>query len=222
MPWGLVVVDMSSGVPGERWPILPETVGYQVWFSPSGDTVVWLEYESPLEYDEWSALWRVDLVDGVPQPPVKLTGPEEVVSGVHFPGTRRLGWRPRQGPDGASTLVHWVDFVGDQLGPIHTIEEANPINGVSWSPDQRFVSWGNGWRGIAALGGPNPGEPHYLEQDDTDRPVVWLDDRMIYTSGDGAHLWSVSVTDTGPGTPIPLDPPSLESVHGRRPVGRIV
>jgi hypothetical protein len=221
MPGELSVVDMSSGVPGEQMPILPATIGPPVWYSASGNTAVWLEYQSPIEYDEWSALWRVDLVDGVPQPPVELTGPDEVVNGVYVSGTRRIGWQPYDVPIGDSTRVRWVDFAGDQLGPIHTIEAANPIRFVSWSPDQRFVSWADGWRGIAALDGPALGEPHYLEQQDTDSQVVWLDDRMLYSTDDGAQLWWVDLDETGPGPSSLLDPSSLGAAQ-IRPLGRIV
>jgi hypothetical protein len=219
MPFGLAVVDMSSGIPGEEIPITPANVGFSMWFSASGDTVVWLESEDPFEGEVYSALWRVDLVDGVPQPAVELTGPDEVVhpDWVHLrTGTRRVAWQ--------SNALHWVDFVGDQLGPIHTIDDADSFS-VSWSPDQRFVSWvgsSDGFRGISALGGPEAGALHYVEQHDADRSAAWLDDRMLYSTGAGTQLWSVGLTDTGLGASSPLDPPSLESAHGRQATGRIV
>jgi len=216
----LMLVDMSSGEAGERYPVSPGQVGVatQAWFSPTGDTVVWLDI--PFSYgssDERGKLWRVDVVDGVPLPAVELSGPDEYVAAHHvYLLGDRLAWQPLTDGEQSYSRLRWVDLEDGGLAPIRTIDEgAWMMVSPRWSPDGRWVAWvgdvdsplgESAWMSVAALDGPELNVARPLDQLAANIGVVWIGDRMLYQTAGYTRLWSVKLGEAGPGPSSPLHP----------------
>jgi hypothetical protein len=176
-----------------------------VWYSPTGDMVVWVDVEYLPEEEEHGRLWRVDIVDGVPLPAVELTEPGELVEQIHlyFPGDGLVAWRPLADGQITTTQLRWVDFVDGQLGPIRTVEEGATVGVAAFSPDGHWLSWTGMqggepfWGGLATLDGPLV--VHHLDQFDPSGSPTWIDNRLLYTTS-GTALWWTLLGEDGPGS----------------------